>query len=451
MNLKVRLALLFSLSVFIILMIFSVTIYFLNENFRKEEFLKRLALEAKENSDLYFSAPKPTPKILDQLNQNLLTAPHQLNVSILDSTRSLLYSSPGSHLPQIDRKTFDVARVNQQDLSFEDRREGVLLSGNNKSFVFASGYDVYGRRKSDNLRLLLTFSTIGALVFAGLFAFFYVRQVIKPLEELKQQIEKINEQNLKERIPIRNNNEVSQIAMKFNDMLDRLEQSFEHSKNFVHHASHELRTPLATMLLQTEAALSKILYIEDYRRILYSLREDQQYLIDLTNSLLALSRYEKITSHEDWVPIRIDEILFEVADSIKQEWVYANVNIDFDPFPEDENHLIVKGNESLIKSAMINLLKNAIQYSKDQGVKATITCSEKGLTLHFDNIGRRLSADEQAGLFIPFFRGDNSKYKKGYGLGLSIVKKIIELHGGTISYHSLATDINRFSVFLPTT
>jgi signal transduction histidine kinase len=179
------------------------------------------------------------------------------------------------------------------------------------------------------------------------------------------------------------------------------------------------------------------------------LKEDQLYLIDLTNALLALSQYEKITSKKDWIPIRIDETLFEIADFVKQEWLYANINIDFDTVPDNENYLIVSGNESLIKSAMTNLIKNAIQYSKDQGVIVTIVGSEDGIILHFDNIGRRLSNEEQANLFIPFFRGDNSKYKKGYGLGLSIVKKIITMHGGTISYHSLATDINRFTVTLP--
>lgn len=453
MNLKVRLALLFSLLVFIILIAFSVSIYLLNENFRKAEFVKRLAAEGKESSQLYFSAPKPTGKILDELNENSLNSLHEEKVFIYDSAHNLLYATPGSLNPGISSTTFDVARRKQIFTQNQGIREGVLLSENKKFYVFVSGLDIFGRRKSDNLKLLLIFSVVGGMIFAGLLAFFYVKQAIKPLEYLKEQIEKINEPNLKERIYIgnigKNNDEVSQIAKKFNDMLDRIEQAFEQNKNFVHHASHELRTPLATMLLQTEAALNKILYIEDYRRVLYSLREDQQYLIDLTNSLLALSRYEKITSHEDWTPFRVDEILFEIADLVKQEWIYANINIDFETIPDNEDYLMVKGNESLIKSALTNLIKNAIQYSKDQGVIVTLVGAEEGITLHFDNIGKRLSPEEQASLFIPFFRGNNSKYKKGYGLGLSIVKKIIEVHGGSITYHSLATDINRFSVFLP--
>ena len=124
---------------------------------------------------------------------------------------------------------------------------------------------------------------------------------MKPLEELKGQIEKINEKNLKNELLLaRSNNEVKQIARKFNAMLDRLEHAFEQRKNFVQHASHELRTPLANMLAQTESALSKKLCANRLPNILYSLKEEQQDLINLTNSLLTLSRYEKVPKPYDW-------------------------------------------------------------------------------------------------------------------------------------------------------
>lgn len=450
MSLKFRLAFLFSLSVFIILIASAIAIYISNESFREKEFIKRLTAEAVESGQLYLSAPKPSAIIFERLQQNVINSLPQESVFIYDSASNLLYATHTNRIPKISTQLFNTAKLNQEAVFNKGKREGVLLRQQEKYYVFVSAIDVFGKRKTNNLAVILIFSVIGGLVFSGLLAFLYVKHAMKPLEDLKQQIEGINEINLKERIYISSSNrEISEIAKKFNAMLDRLEQAFEQRKSFVHNASHELRTPLATMLAQTESALNKILYIEDYRRILYSLREDQQYLIDLTNALLALSQYEKITTKKDWLPVRIDEILFETADVVKQEWLYANINIDFDIVPEDENYITVIGNESLIRSAIMNLIKNAIQYSKDQGVKITIDGTETEVILHFDNIGKRLSPEEQAHLFIPFFRGENSKYKKGYGLGLSIVKKIITVHGGTINYHSLATDINRFSIFLP--
>jgi signal transduction histidine kinase len=451
MNLKVRLALLFSLSVFIILLASGIAIYLLNESFRKEEFLKRLTSEAKEAGDVFFSTSQRADTAFERLHLTALNSLPRETIAIFDSAHNLLYATPGHKTPTFAPEIFNEANYKQQYVYSEEAREAVLMKfGKKPAFVMVLAEDVFGNRKSENLKALIIFSILGGFLFSGILAFFFVRQAIKPLETLKHQIEKINEQNLKERILIEgDNDEVSDIARKFNAMLDRLEEAFDQRKSFVHHASHELRTPLANMLAQTEAALNKILYIEDYRRILYSLKDDQQYLIDLTNALLALSQYEKITSQKDWVPIRVDEILFETAEIVKQEWLYANINIDFDIVPEDENVLVVKGNDSLIRSVVSNLIKNAIQYSKDQGVKITIDGTKNGIILHFDNIGKRLSNEEQNNLFIPFFRGNNSKYKKGYGLGLSIVKKIVEVHGGSISYHSLATDINRFSIFLP--
>jgi signal transduction histidine kinase len=179
-------------------------------------------------------------------------------------------------------------------------------------------------------------------------------------------------------------------------------------------------------MLQTESALNQTLSAEEYKKVLHSLKEDQQNLIDLTNSLLTLSRYETITNIKDWTLIRVDEIIYQTVDFVNQVWPETIVSVDFAPVPENEEDLIFKGNESLIRSAIQNLLKNAIQYSEDQRVNVVIDASAKdGVTLKIDNVGKQLTADEQSRLFIPFFRGENSTFKKGYGLGLSIVVRII--------------------------
>ncbi len=326
MNLKVRIALLFSLLVFIILMASAIFVYLLNEKFRRDEFFKRLTAEAKESGQMFFSGQRPGANVFEQLNENALHSLPEENILIYDSAFHLLYATPGSRLPAISTESFKKAQGSQQYSFTSGRREGVLLRFIENRYIFAAARDIFGNRKSDNLKVILLFSITGGIIFSGLLAFLFIKQAIKPLEELKRKIERINEQNLKERIHINKaNNEVFEIAQKFNAMLDRIEHAFEQRKSFVHHASHELRTPLATMLLQTEAALNKILHIEDYRRILYSLKEDQQYLVDLTNALLALSQYEKITTKKDWLPVRIDEILFETADLVKQEWLYAHI------------------------------------------------------------------------------------------------------------------------------
>ena len=451
MNLKTRLAFLYSLSVFIILVASAVSIYLLNENFRKKEFIKRLVVEASENYRLYINTGKPED-VIGALNTNAQNSLFEEQVFIYDSTLRLLYASPGSRPVEISPDLFLLAKKKQQSFVI-DGKESVILyrqQKNNSYYIIVTATDVYGYSKNDNLKLLLIFSVLGGILLSGLLAFFYVRHAMKPLEELKNQIEKIDEKNLEERVVIkRNNSEIWQIAGRFNKMLDRLQQSFEQRKSFVQHASHELRTPLTIMLAYTESALNKNLSPDEYKITLLSLKEDQQNLIDLTNSLLTLSSYEKVTSVDDLAPVRIDEVLYQTADSINQLWPKAIITVDFETVPEEEDFLVVAGNESLLRSAIQNLLKNAIQYSVDYKAKVLIDARENGITLKFDNAGKQLSDEEQVSLYIQFFRGENSTYKKGYGLGLSIVQRIITLHKGTITYKPIDGDINRFTLFLP--
>jgi signal transduction histidine kinase len=452
MNLKFRLALLFSLSVFVILLISALSIFLFNENFRKEEFTKYLALEGIERAERFFSIPGPSKSIIDDFNKFIDKSSDKTKFFIFDFQYRLLYSSPGSTAPAIPTTFFTLSQKKEHYFT-ENERECVLSSGNYKGkkyYVLASGLDIYGHRKSDNLKVLLTASVLGGLLLSGFLAFFYVTHAMKPLEELKRQIEKINEKNLEQRIPVSNeHNEVWEIAKKFNAMLDRLEQAFEQRKNFVRHASHELRTPLANMLSQTESALGKNLSAQEYRQTLVSLKEDQQDLIDLTNSLLTLSRYGKISSGTDWTTIRIDEVLYEVVDFANQMWPTAIVTVDYETMPRNENDLEFQGNESLIRAAVHNLIKNAINYSGDKQVKVGINADARGITLHIDNTGNQLSPEEQNKLFIPFFRGENSVNKKGFGLGLSIVQRIVNVHKGTISYQALGDQKNRFTLYLP--
>lgn len=454
MNLKTRLALLYSVSVFIILVASAVSIYVLNENFRKNEFTKRMMLEATECFEIFTATPEITQETIDALNTNAANSLAGEEIFIFNSSMRAIFSTEGSNIPNISSRMLALSKM-QQHYEYSDRKKEWLIFyqrfNNRPYYIAVSAFDVFGRRKNDNLKVLLVFSIFGGMVLSGLLAFFYVRQTIQPLEKLKDQIDNITVQNLKQRIAIpNNNNEVWQIADKFNAMLERLEQSFEQRKNFVQHASHELRTPLANMLLQTESALNKNLNTDEYKAILVSLKEEQTNLIELTNALLALSRYETATTIKDWTRVRVDEVLYQTAEYIGQVIPDAIVSIDFETLPEDENDLVVRGNESLIKSAIQNLIKNAIQYSDNKKVKVILNTEPNQIIVKFENFGKQLNANEHSRLFIPFFRGENSLYKKGYGLGLAIVERIAHVHNGSITYQPIGNNINRFTIIFPT-
>lgn len=453
MTLKLRLALLFSISVFFVLTISAISIYHFNENFRKEEYYKRLVLEANESNRTFIGDTGLSKITIKKLNENSLTSLVNENIIIVDSHFTTIYKSPGSKPPGITREMYDKARI-QKITYFKpniNEYEGVILFENDikPHYIIITAVDVFGYSKSNNLRILLIASAISGIMISGFLAFVYVTQSLKPLEDLRKQIENITEANLKERVVVKGQNELTQIGKQFNEMLDRLENAFEHRKNFVQHASHELRTPLAIMLSQTESALNKPMNEKSYRLVLESLQEDQQDLIELINSLLTLSRYEQLHEIKELAPVRIDDVLFQCIDFLNQVWKDAIITVDFEEMPENEKLLIVQGNETLIKSAFQNLIKNAIQYSENQKVKILIAPKDDCIQLIIENKGKTISNEEQQKLFIPFFRGENSAHKKGYGLGLSIVETIIKLHRGTITYTSIGNNINQFSLALP--
>jgi signal transduction histidine kinase len=313
-------------------------------------------------------------------------------------------------------------------------------------YVIISALDRNGLNKLSTLKAILAVVFLGGLLLTSFLSFIFVRHAFSPLAKLSSQMKRTTELNLSERIDEGNGKtELNRIARNFNAMLQRLNEAFESQKSFVHHASHELRTPLATMLSQTEAALRKDLSKEEYKNVLVSLKEDQVGLIDLTNSLLLLSQYEKIQSANKWPPVRIDEVLYDTISNARKMLPFVNIDLQFANVPDDEQDLIVKGNEALLRVAFTNLIKNAWQYSVDREVIVLIEIIDQFINVHFDNKGEHLSESEIEKLKVPFFRGSNAANVKGFGLGLSIVERIMLLHHGNFEYTMLNPNINRFT------
>jgi signal transduction histidine kinase len=277
-----------------------------------------------------------------------------------------------------------------------------------------------------------------------------VREAIRPIVQLSKQMQLTNVKNLSERIEIKSaKDEIGLIASSFNAMMDRLKSAFESQKTFVNQASHELRTPLSVMLSQTEAALSNDYSKEEYIHILASLKEEQQHMIDLANSLLLLSKYETVAFEADWPILRIDELLFETISISKR--AYSDINIEFSylSIPENDADLFIKCNESLMKSVFSNLIKNAYQYASDRKLEISLILNSDLIEIEFKNIGPQLSEEETKKMSLAFFRGQNAIGKKGFGLGLSIIERILAIHKGSLLYQAVGEDLNVFTIKLP--
>lgn len=448
MKLRIRIALLLSSLVFIILLISVTSIYILYEKFRKDEFYERVKSRAVFFGAIYLKGTSP-----DQFKgQNDLTLFGE-KVAVYNENEKLLSLRPDSLWITIPETVFTTARQKQFCFFNHGYRESVAYYVDGplrKGYVISSAYDKFGRRKIENLQFVMLCTLGGGLLLSGLFSFFYVKQIVKPLSQLTNKMQLITESNMDERLTVTGDkSELDLIARNFNEMLDRLENAFEMRKRFVQQASHELRTPLANMLAQTEAALGKKLSAEESYNVLLSLKDDQQHIIELTNSLLLLSKYEKLALITDLTVIRVDETLYEAIDQIKIHYPDSHIQVNFTSVPDNDGLLTVMGNEVLLMAALQNLIKNACHYSEDNEVMINIDAQASGMCINFENTGKQLSDDEMQRLFIPFFRGENSVHKKGFGLGLSIVQRIVSLHKGTVRYTAVNERVNRFSLIFP--
>jgi signal transduction histidine kinase len=450
MSLKLRFALLFTLFVAVILLISSATIYILYFNYRRSDFYSRIKREGLSLYEKYKQdqvAPQLTvadlsPKYNTLVDQEWL---------VLDSTGKTLYigSTHVSYVPTAPQLQ-QIKRDEEYRAQVNDRQYVGMYFPVAKEYVWISAFDIYGIKRLKNIKYILAIVFFGSLILTAAASFLFVKQAFLPLKKLSDQMRKTSNPDNAEKVQAQgtSNDEIQQIAISYNDMIDRLKKSFDLQRNFVHHASHELRTPLASMLSQTEAALNKDGDVTQLRNTLKSLKEDQEDMIELTNSLLLLSQYEKLRFSEEWGLLRVDEVLYDAMNALKKIYPDAKLTLSFKTEPETADDMLIKGNESLLRSAFFNLLKNGYAYSADKAVGVVLENCRGHLEIYFENKGQHLTPAEQQRMFMPFFRGENAMQKKGNGLGLTIIKRIIDVHHGNINYSTIEPDINKFTIVL---
>ena len=451
MTLRFKFTIFFSLLISLVLVISLAVIYFLYDKTRQEDFKDRLFAQAAYSYNSFYKLPVDSGTRMN-LDENRSRTIPNLDVTIFDKKRKLVYQSEKVYYLPPASIFNDAGNDGPVYLRLKNREVVAYYINHaiHPGYVVVSGYDKFGLRRLGRLGWILTLVTICSVFVITVLSFFLVRQVTRPITELGRQMQKISENNL-QRVKVKSgrvNYEQRLVANQFNAMLERLERAFELQRSFVHHASHELRTPLATMLAQTELALRKELTIEDAKKVLASLRDDQREMIELTNSLLLLSQYERTTLSPEWPVVRLDEVLYDTMSMVKRMLTDVNVSIEFASIPDDDLFLSIRGNDSLMRSAFRNLIKNAWLYSDNKSVAITIDANNSEVFLHFDNTGKLLDNAEQDRLFIPFFRASNSVQIKGFGLGLNIIQRIVALHKGSITY-SIHNELNRFTLVFP--
>lgn len=450
MTLKNRISLLVSLLFTILFGLASTLIFVLYSNFRKEEFRDRLEIKALSNIKLLVNVKQVDNQLLKMIDQNSINKLYDEKTLVFDSNYKLIYSSIDD--AKINWSIDDLKYLKKNKTFFKQQGDyevyGVFYDTKDKDFyALITATDDYGKRKLLFLRYTLVISYIFFTCLCWVLTSFMVKKAMSPLGLFHQKIRKINENNLDTRIASKNNkNEIDLIANEFNFMMDRIEISYQKQKEFTAHASHELRTPLSRITAKIENTITDDTTSVKGKTFLKSILLDVNQLTELINSLLVLSKIDNKNQEHNDVQ-RMDEILFSAIENLNNSFPDFVILFEMEENDNLDTALEIKGNKNLLEIALSNILKNACVYSDNKQAKVKFSIENDHLIISISNTGQTLSESEQKNLFQPFMRGKNAKGTNGFGLGLRIVQRILNLHNSSITYSTPDINTNLFRIF----
>lgn len=445
MKIRIKLALRFTAIVSMILVSFALSVYFLSSNYREKEFYSRLKDKAVTTAKLFSSDVKEVdPNLLKIIGKNSSDTLINEEIAIYSIDNKLLYRSND----KIKLHNDFLSKISPlQEIHGKAEGEeviGILFKGSNDTFkVIASAYDRFGLSKLNFLKYILFLGILLAIIITVVVGVLFSKQSLAPISDVISQIDRITATNLNLRIDEGNrSDEIAQLSIRFNQMLQRLEKAFAMQRNFVLNASHELRTPLTSLTSQLEVSLMDKELSKESRQLLESFLNEIKNLNLLSNGLLDLTQADQDISEIRLLPIRIDEVVGQARAEVLKRNKNYKVLVSFKELPEDENKLVLTGNEHLLKVALVNLIENGCKYSSDE-VLLIVSFIPDGINLEVIDTGIGIISADLSKVFEPFYRGENAKAIYGHGIGLALTQKIVELHKGEIK---IASDLNKGTV-----
>lgn len=290
------------------------------------------------------------------------------------------------------------------------------------------------------LPVLLILSILGGYLIAG--------QALKPIKAVTEAANAISDgQDLKARIGATGGkDEVSQLAASFDNMFDRLEASFEAEQQFTSDASHELRTPTTVILAECSYAQKNAKTPEDYQASLDVIQRQAEKMSTLVRSLLEITRLDQGTQKVNLEYADLSDLVHVVCEE-QAIVARSGIRLQTDIQPE----LYAEIDVFLISRMLQNLIDNAYKFGKENGfVRVTLHRAGDGARLTVEDNGIGISEEDRSRIFQRFYQAEDSRRSQGgMGLGLSMVRQIVLLHGGTITVDSAVDKGTTFTVTLP--
>lgn len=395
-------------------------------------------------------------KGIDSISQTFGEALHNhpdFYVDVRDIDGKEIYSTLGPFRDAILSREPNIETENDFDVRIDAHREFQAIRAELKASVGSPVIVVIAVDKAIHTHFMSMFRTtlmlyiLVAAMATIMLGWWAARQGLSPLRTMAARAQAVTSQNMKERMPVDAvPTEMTDLAVKLNAMLDRLQNDIARLTEFSADLAHELRTPISNMLTQTHVVLNQSRSAADYRDSLSSNAEELQRLGKTISEMLFLAQTENglaLPSVEKLNMAQECQALLEFYEALAEE---KEVTL------RCEGDAVVIGDSLMFRRALNNLLSNALRYTPSHGtISIKIKAAQAGTVVTVENDGKEIPIEIQPHLFDRFYRADKSRKKSesdSAGLGLSITRAIMQAHGGSVSVVS-GESKTAFSLYFP--
>jgi signal transduction histidine kinase len=439
-KIRQRLALRFTIVSALLTGAILVFIFFVTRGFVHADFVERLTQQSRLEA-LHYA----TPNVREVLPPGafLLVNPQ---TSIFSENGEKIHSQGAYNIPD----TW-VSLLKENEFFHEEQGEytsvGRTYNINGKRYlVFVSDKDLPGQHELDILAKAIVAGWCVSLVLSYLAGLYFSGKALQPVKHVVTEVKQITKDNLSYRLKLNKGtkvDEVDELIITFNALLTRIENAFINQRRFVQNASHELKTPLTAIMAEAELALVKNRPLEEYKRTLEVIVHETERLERITHGLLTLSRLEEDTFKPDLYDVNVGALLEETLTTFRLHHPERAVIKQ-----GETTSRVVRGNPQLLQIAILNILDNAVKYSKGS-ILVALSHSGEGMSLSVTDSGIGIPIGELSRIRSPLFRASNASTIPGAGLGLSLVDRIVKVHGGTLDIKSESGKGTTCTITLP--
>lgn len=452
MKTQTKIAVIFFLISLTTILILSASVYYFVIQYAAADFYKRLEIRGFVTAKSYLDQEEASQAVLQEVRKmHLEKLPEEREYFLkMEEGKGFEQEAAELFIPIdfFDKVLKDGKANYRKDNTFY---AGIQYQGKTgKYIVIVSADNYYNIQLLSYLRNIFSISIIIVSLFALFIALIFSKQIFNPVKQITDRVKEISSQSLHLRLQsAKANDEISELEKTFNNMLDRLETSFETQNNFISNASHELSTPLTTIIGEADVTLAKERTKQEYIDSLTIIQKEAERLEKITKSLLFLAQTGLTGKVQKFEITRVDQLLWDVKSTIDKINPKNKVQLNLSSMPDNPEQLRINGNPQLLHLAISNLINNACKYSNNQVVTASISTINNKVVITINDLGIGIPEDDLKYIYDPFFRASNAREFEGYGIGLPLTRNIVRLHRGELLIRSKINEGTTVQISFP--